>query len=631
MIKHQSILDSAKRFILSASGWRKIFAPSGDEEEKSSSIREEDKALITLTAAAFHRFLLEKKLSPDKCRGIVIGTDSRPTGPAIMEQLASYLLGADYRVSLLGIAAAPEIMAHTTLSEDISAFIYISASHNPIGHNGLKFGLSSGGVIGKEDSTLLITYFREMVQTPEALKKALEDSEAFTGKVSKEMLKAVYAEMASHKEAALTHYHDFAERLVSGNRGLVESRRVLSLLKREASKRKIGVIGELNGSARSLSIDAHFFQSLGLNALFFNDQAGEIVHRIVPEGESLEPAMALLEKQHSVDPAFQLAYVPDNDGDRGNIVYIDKSGKAAMLEAQEVFALALLSELSFQLYLDDPSFSPASYGDGSTAEMESDLPLAVAVNGPTSMRIDRIAETFGAKLFRAEVGEANVVNLAEKKRKEGYRVPILGEGSNGGNITHPSAVRDPLSTVMALVKLLLIRDDAHMAGLFHRWLILSGQEHLYRANFDLSDIISTLPRFTTTSAYEDRAILRLGSFSHGALKQIWEERFPEEWRSRSDYLEKQYGIVSFKIVQYEGVEERSGMGKAYRTGLEQGGLKACFVNAQGRITDCIWMRGSGTEPVFRVLADCESSDKEREAYFLSWQRDMIKQAYRRIR
>ena len=68
---------------------------------------------------------------------------------------------------------------------------------------------------------------------------------------------------------------------------------------------------------------------------------------------------------------------------------------------------------------------------------------AVVVNGPTSMRIERIAEAYGAGVFRAEVGEANVVNLAAARRSGGYEVRILGEGSNGGNITHPATVRDP--------------------------------------------------------------------------------------------------------------------------------------------------------------------------------------------
>ena len=138
--------------------------------------------------------------------------------------------------------------------------------------------------------------------------------------------------------------------------------------------------------------------------------------------------------------------MPDNDGDRGNIVYInDRTGCAEILEAQEVFALSVLSELEFMK-------QTAAAAQGASAAPGAKL--AVAVNGPTSMRIERIAEAYGVEVFRAEVGEANVVNLAAEKRAEGFEVRILGEGSNGGNITHPATVRDPLNTIFALIKLI---------------------------------------------------------------------------------------------------------------------------------------------------------------------------------
>jgi phosphoglucomutase len=35
------------------------------------------------------------------------------------------------------------------------------------------------------------------------------------------------------------------------------------------------------------------------------------------------------------------------------------------------------------------------------------------------------------------------------------------------------------------------------------------------------------------------------------------------------------------------------------------------------------MRGSGTEPVFRVMADVEGSNKRMERDFIEWQRRMV--------
>ena len=102
----------------------------------------------------------------------------------------------------------------------------------------------------------------------------------------------------------------------------------------------------------------------------------------------------------------------------------------------EVFAVSVLAELCFMdmLYGKDKNYK-----------------AAIVVNGPTSLRIQEIANIFNAKVFYAEVGEANVVNLAKKVSEEGYTVRICGEGSNGGNITLPSSVRDPLATLFAIV------------------------------------------------------------------------------------------------------------------------------------------------------------------------------------
>ena len=192
---------------------------------------------------------------------------------------------------------------------------------------------------------------------------------------------------------------------------------------------------DFNGSARTLSIDREFFSSLGLGFHGINDKPREIVHRIVPEGESLEPCMRFLESLRERDPSVVLGYVPDCDGDRGNLVFWDGK-RARPLEGQEVFALACVSELAHLVLTGE-----LRYDEQGKALNRA----AVAANGPTSLRVDRIAAAFGVRVFRAEVGEANVVGLARKLREAGYLVRILGEGAAGGVITHPAAVRSPHS------------------------------------------------------------------------------------------------------------------------------------------------------------------------------------------
>ena len=251
------------------------------------------------------------------------------------------------------------------------------------------------------------------------------------------------------------------------------------------------------------------------------------VTTIVPEGKNLTLCMESLTALHQKNPAFVLGYVPDNDGDRGNIVYINDRKTATILEAQSLFALIVLSELA-QSRLSDP-----------------DAPLAVVVNGPTSNRVDEIARSFGAKVFRAEVGEANVVELSNLKRKEGYVVPILGEGSNGGNISHPAKVRDPLNTLLSLTKLLKQEELSRL------WFTLSGQPQ--PASLTLDQLICSLPSYITTGAYSSLAQLSV-NIEHGRLKTRYEEFF-EEIFNRDHILFNSFGITSYKIIQTEGTEE----------------------------------------------------------------------------
>jgi phosphoglucomutase len=362
----------------------------------------------------------------------------------------------------------------------------------------------------------------------------------------------------------------------------------------------------------------------------------------------------LLEKMHERDASFMLGYVPDCDGDRGNLVIWDDSiNTARSLEAQEVFALACVAELSCLVWTGELFFdcmrrvhTPPLLGEkkgmypetntlpkqpypvrSAAGLVDSGKPLvkaAVAVNDPTSMRIERIAEAFGVSVFRSEVGEANVVGLARRLREQGYIVRILGEGSAGGNITHPSAVRDPIHTVLAIVKLLALRSDVGKSGLFKIWCERSGQKEKYCDDFTLADIIASLPQFVSTSAYSESAVLRINTKDHALLKDRYQKVFLREWEEQKDELKTLYGICGWEAIAYNGLNEKRNPAKFAEAG--KGGFKISFKDGAGRETAFIWMRGSATEPVFRIMADVEDFDKKGrqfEKFLLDWQRRMI--------
>jgi len=261
---------------------------------------------------------------------------------------------------------------------------------------------------------------------------------------------------------------------------------------------------------------------------------------------------------------------------------------ADILRAQEVFALSVLSELAFNFRKHaDVSLSTPKYK------------CAVSINCPTSMRIEDIGSAFGALVSRSEVGEANVVNRARELRSEGYDVPILGEGSNGGNITHPAAVRDPMNTLFALLKLLTIRDTDTQIGLFHLWCTLSGQEKSYKDDFTLSDVIRTLPAYTTTGVSENRALLNIQNGDHVQLKRNFQKIFCAQWEEKKEQLKKKYGIVSWKAFATVGTKE-----------IAQ--------------PDDFGISGKGG--LFRILCDVKGDNSTCEKELLQWETDMLVQA-----
>lgn len=588
--------------ILSASGWRKVFAVSGEETDTTTEIGMENTCISVLSALVFSDYV--KKRTGKRTPTIVLGIDTRPTGPEIANVMIRLLLKEKVVVRYVGVTAAPEIMAYSKLFD---GFIYISASHNPIGHNGIKFGLNDGGVLNGKENALLVEEFKAKCSD----EFALQNVSRLISVRSQSDLEWVYSESISTKKEALEIYKTFSKNVISSLTNVSLQDKFFDNLKAQIKANPIGIVCDFNGSARTMSIDKEFFAENNLNFYPFNDIPGKIVHEIIPEPENLvycAKKMEELQKAGTKDAI--LGYMPDCDGDRGNIVYWDsKTDSAQILKAQEVFSLSVLAELAFSYWLNknDSSYKPA-----------------VAVNCPTSMRIDEIAKAFNAKVFRGEVGEANVVNTARLARKEGYTVRILGEGSNGGTITFPSSVRDPINTIFAFIKLLTIKDTAEGKGLFHIWCQLSGQEDKYKDDFTLSDVLETLPVYTTTGVSESRAILKISTMDHAKLKGNFQKVFENSFKNGADGLLKKYGISSYKCILTNATTEKVDAKDFSESG--KGGLKIQLFENSDKPSAFIWMRGSGTEPVFRIMCDVKGNNPDKEKDLLAWETKMLLEA-----
>ncbi|EPF29589.1 phosphoglucomutase [Treponema medium] len=610
---YPELQQAFEKMILSASGWRKVFAQSGNENDGTPEISAADCDIVFLAAQSFAEFLHAEFPA---IRTVIVARDSRPTGAALLKEAVTALAASAaagstaITVQSAGITAAPEIMAYARTIG--AAFMYISASHNPIGHNGFKFGLDSGGVLDGNQSARLIALFTQKCKAahPDAVNLLRKDADPA-------QLRTVFESEAAHKQAALTAYKNFLREVIADSQDTTEQARFFASLKQQCAAlaeagKPFTLVADFNGSARAASVDRIFFEQLDMQLTGIAEKAGTIVHGIIPEGGNLATCAAKIEELHRSNPAQAentlFGYMPDCDGDRGNIIYWDEvQQKALILEAQEVFALSVIAELSYLHYSGNIS-----------------APLAVTVNGPTSLRINEIAKALEAEVFYAEVGEANVVNRAEDARRYGYKVRILGEGSNGGNITYPAAVRDPLNTLFAISKLLLIKDTPDRSCPFRIWCERSGQTAKYRKDFTFADIIATLPRYWTTPTQEARALMHIHTTDHTALKSAYQKIFMQEWADKKQLLKDRFGIVACKVFAYNGTVCSENL-RDFAVSAK-GGLKVQFYNASHTPIAFIWMRGSGTEPVFRIMADIKGYDQAVEEYLVQWQGDMVRKA-----
>lgn len=566
-IGYEKILENLNKYILSVSGWRTVFAVSGNEEDASSMVLDEDLVTASIAAMAFYYFIGKK--NPN----ILVGGDARPTGTLLLDSVARTLISLGADVDNIFIASAPEIMAYS--NDGFDGFFYISASHNPIGHNGFKFG-RKGGVLSKSECDSVLSVFKKLLGDEGIVKKAID----FVDNCPVDKYRCVLLDHNNAKFRALDYYMDFVIKTASAGPDF---------------SIPFGIVAELNGSARSISIDIPFLNRKGAKVWTINAEARQIDHAIVPEGKNLEACRNALEERYAKDKDYILGYVPDNDGDRGNFVYIDEdSHKARILHAQEVFTLITLIEVAHQALMGERK-------------------IGVAANGPTSTRIDDLVAHFGATVFRSDVGEANVVALAEKLRSDGYSVHVCGEGSNGGIITDPAKVRDPMNSIMSIAKLYSVPE------LYSFIADKIGIED--RKTISLTALIKALPKYTTTSAFSSDAVLHVKAKEFEPLKRAYEELFEI---TVENYLSD--NLYSYEIHQFEGTEDRVGFGPDIREKNSAGGYKVLFFDKEGKFSAYLWLSKSKTEPVMRIMADVKGDDIRLYDSLLSWQKSLVERA-----
>ncbi|NQT64822.1 MAG: phosphoglucosamine mutase, partial [FCB group bacterium] len=93
---------------------------------------------------------------------IIVGRDSRTTGPAMFNAVTSGLMSVGCDVVDLGIVSTPTVLLAVEESDALGG-ISITASHNPAEWNAMKFVGENGMFLFPEKASALVSSFQNQV------------------------------------------------------------------------------------------------------------------------------------------------------------------------------------------------------------------------------------------------------------------------------------------------------------------------------------------------------------------------------------------------------------------------------------------------------------------------------------
>jgi phosphomannomutase len=301
------------------------------------------KEIVMLYTRAFVSFLKGKTEKPT----ILIGRDGRESGPEIREVILNELknLGIEYVDG--DILPTPTVL-FSVRKHGYTGAIIITASHNPIEYNGLKFVNDKGLFTLNEEVDEINKYYEEEIEKyrkgekPKTVNYEKKNIEVpnFTKEHADEIIKNINIEAIRNK------------------------------------KFKIAV-DMINASA--CVMDPYFLKQLGVEFIPINNiPNGKFGHRPEPLRENLLDVEKIA-RENNVD----IGFVHDPDADR--LVIINNKGE--VISEENSIALAIENVIS------------------------KNKGRNIVLNLSTSKRGEDIANKYGSKCLRSKIGEGNVVDV----------------------------------------------------------------------------------------------------------------------------------------------------------------------------------------------------------------------------
>ena len=316
---------------INVSGYRGIWGESLSKE------------VVVLYTRAFVSFLKEKNPNPK----ILIGRDGRESGPEILKIIFNELKNLGVEGVNGDILPTPTVL-FSVREHGYSGAIIITASHNPIEYNGLKF----------VNEHALFTINEEVQQ----INKYYE----------------LEIEKYNNKQSTIDNQYDDVNIKISDISFTKEhANKILENINVEAIRAKNFKVAVDMINASACVMDPYLFEQLGVEVFPLNSiPNGKFGHRPEPLRENLSDIEKLV-----LEKGVDVGFVHDPDADR----LVTVTEKGVVVSEENSIALAIENVLS-----KNPG-------------------KPIVLNLSTSQRGADIAKNYGSEVFRTKIGEGFVV------------------------------------------------------------------------------------------------------------------------------------------------------------------------------------------------------------------------------
>ena len=388
---------------------------------------------------AFGQFIKNDYLHrSDLCKDkptILIGRDGRESGKEIADAIIPILESLDIDVIDGDILPTPTIM-FAVKNHSYDGAIIITASHNPIVYNGLKFVTGDARMINEDEVEKIKNFLTSH-----------EDSERKYAIKAEQKINNSDRVGAPAERVKRQNSESFAEPLINFTRehaDFILEKINIDIIRAQKFKVAVDMI-----NASACVIDPYMFEKLGVELIAINDTPnGKFAHTPEPLKENLSDLEKTV-KENNCD----IGFAQDPDADR--LVIVNENGECISEEYTLSFCVENI--------------------------LSKNKNRSVVINMSTSQMTADIAEKYNGKTLRTKVGESNV--FAEMKNTDAI---IGGEGGGGAIYPTMNNCRDSFVSIALTLELLAERNQkvTELVNSLPKYFIKKDKENIEGKNLD---------------------------------------------------------------------------------------------------------------------------------------------------